>query len=412
MKKEETFEGEEEFFSGEATGQGFDDLLKKSLAKAGPRHLQKGEKVEAEVVKVGAETVFLDIGMREEGALPRPEVEGEGVEIPKPGDRLAVYFVGRRDGVMTFTRRLGSGGAEDRKAGRDAVLAALRDAHEGRVPVEGAVKEVVKGGFSVTVMGQRAFCPISQIDKVYCETPEQHVNQTYTFVVTEFGEEGRNIVLSRRRELEREAAEKERELWQTLAEGTMYDGTVTSLQKYGAFVDIGGMEGLLHVSEISHARVGDPRDMLSVGQKLKVIVIKVDRENRKISLSLKTLEADPWVEAVDRFRRGSVVKGKVTRLMQFGAFVELAPGVEGLLHVSRMAEGRRVNNPREIVNTGQEISVEIVEFDHEKHRISLALHDEKIDEEKAVAAEYKLFNEGRKQSLGTLGDLLAKKLKK
>ncbi|MBI5527926.1 MAG: S1 RNA-binding domain-containing protein [Deltaproteobacteria bacterium] len=412
MKDEEKFEGEDEFFSTDAPGQGFDDLLKKSLAKAGPRHLQKGEKIDAEVVKVGAETVFLDIGMREEGALPRPEVEGEGLELPKPGDRLTVYFVGRRDGVMTLTRRLGSGGAEDRKAGQDAVLAALRDAQEGGVPVEGTVKEVIKGGFSVTIMGQRAFCPISQIDKVYCETPEQHVNKTYTFVVTEFGEDGRNIVVSRRREMEREAAEKERELWQTLAEGTMYDGTVTSLQKYGAFVDIGGMEGLLHVSEISHARVGDPRDVLSVGQKLKVIVIKVDRETRKISLSLKTLDADPWVEAVDRFRRGSVVRGKVTRLMQFGAFVELSPGVEGLLHVSRMAEGRRVNNPREIVSAGQEISIEIVEFEHERRRISLALHDDSLDEEKAAAETYKLFNEGRKDSFGTLGDLLAKKIKK
>ena len=408
---EEKFEGEDEFFAEEGRKETFEEMLKGSLSK--DRKLAVGDKVEATIVQIGKESVFVDVGTRSEGVLPRMEVEKDGELTVKVGDVVTVFYSGRRDGAMAFTRRLGSGGAEDRKAGNEAVLAMLRDAHEGGVPVEGTVKEVIKGGFAVQLMGVRAFCPISQIDKVYCDDPAQHVGRVYGFVITEFGENGRNLVVSRRRDLEREAAEQERALWQTIAEGAVYDGTVTSLQKYGAFVDIGGIEGLLHVSEISHTRVGDPRDVLANGQKLKVCVIKVDNENRKISLSLKSLEADPWVEAMDRYRTGMVVRGKVTRLMQFGAFVELGPGVEGLLHVSRMAEGRRVNNPREIVTAGQEISVELVEIDHDRRRISLALHNDALDEEKAAVESYQAMQfAAPKKSMGTLGDLLSKKLKK
>lgn len=408
---EEKFEGEDEFFAEDSKKESFEAMLKESFAK--DRKLSVGDKVDAKIVQIGKDSVFVDVGTRSEGVLPRMEVEKDGELTVKVGDTITVFYSGRRDGAMAFTRRLGSGGAEDRKAGNDAVLAMLRDAHEGGVPVEGTVKEVIKGGFAITMMGQRAFCPISQIDKVYCDDPAVHVGRVYGFVITEFGEGGRNLVVSRRRDLEREAAVQEEALWRTITEGAVYDGTVQSIQKYGAFVDIGGIQGLLHVSEISHVRVGDPHDVLAQGQQVKVCVLKVDQENRKISLSLKSLEADPWVEAMDRYRTGQVVRGKVTRLMQFGAFVELGPGVEGLLHVSRMAAGRRVNNPREIVNTGQEISVEILEIEHERRRISLSLHDDALDAEKAAVEEYQAVQfAAQKKSMGTLGDLLAKKMKK
>lgn len=391
----------------------FEDLLNESDAvKAG---VSAGERIDATVVSIGREHVFLDIGIRAEGLLARAEVERDGELRVKVGDRLPVFTVGGRDGAVMCALRIGAaaGGAGDRR-GEDAaaVLAQLQEAYDAGMPVEGSVREVNKGGFSVSVLGQRAFCPVSQIDRVYCEKPDEHVGRTYAFAITRFEEGGRNIVLSRRILLEREAEESAKALLEQLHEGDIVEGEVTSLQKYGAFVDVGGAEGLVHVSELSHTRIGHPDEVLSIGQRVRVQIREIDRAKGKISLSLKSLLDDPWNEALASLTAGRIAEGTVSRLAAFGAFVELFPGVEGLVHVSQMAADRRVGNPREMVSAGQKIRVRVLEIDPERRRISLALVDEGAEEEREATEAFRATSAGRRAGMGTLGDLLGAKLGK
>jgi small subunit ribosomal protein S1 len=390
----------------------FEDLLNESAAKVAG--VGVGEKLDATVVSIGKEHVFLDIGIRSEGLLLRAEVERDGELTVAVGDRIPVYTVGARDGAVMCARRLGAaaGGAADRRDDQAAVLAQIKDAFEAGMPIEGAVKEVNKGGFSVSVLGVRAFCPVSQIDRVYCEKPDEHLGRTYAFSIIRFEEGGRNIVLSRRAILEREAEEAAQIALERLREGDVVEGEVKSLQKYGAFVDLGGVEGLVHVSELSHKRVGHPDEVLSLGQRVRVQIREIDRAKGKISLSLKSLLDDPWNEALASLSGGRIAEGVVSRLAAFGAFVELFPGVEGLVHVSQMAADKRVNNPREVVAAGQKIRVRVLEIDPDRRRISLALVDEGAEEERAATEAFRATAAAQKRGMGTLGDLLGASMKK
>jgi small subunit ribosomal protein S1 len=232
-------------------------------------------------------------------------------------------------------------------------------------------------------------------------------------VITEFGENGRNLVVSRRKELERESAELAAKVWDTISEGDVFEGTVTSVQSYGAFVDIGGVDGLVHVSEISHIRVADPREVLTKGQKVTVTVVSIDSGAKRIGLSIKNLEDDPWLEASDKFIVGARATGKVTRLAQFGAFVELLPGVEGLVHISRLSPGKRVQNVRDVVKPGDEVTVEVIEFDAGRRRMSLAVIDLEGEAEQEAVGQFMTKQQHvAPKSMGTFGDLLAKKAKK
>ena len=371
---------------------------------------ETGDQVEATVVSLSGDTVFLDLGTRSEALLNREEVlDEDGEPTVAVGDRLTVFVVGWRQGSLRCALRFGAG---DKAADNTAALAALRDAYEGQIPVEGTVKEVIKGGYRVEVMGQRAFCPISQISKVFCDTPEQHLEQTYGFQIIEYKEDGRNLVLSRRVLQEREAEERAAELWQRLEVGSVHQGTVSSLQSYGAFVDIGGIDGLVHVSEIAHTRVSDSKEVLSVGQSVQVQIKEIDQENQKISLSLKALLDDPWTAALEELTAGRTTSGRVVRLAQFGAFVELRPGVEGLVHISKMSEGKRIHHPREVVAEGAEVTVRILEIDAERKRISLALEDADAEAIRSATESYrKEQSQQSSQSMGTLGDLLQAKQK-
>ena len=386
----------------------FAAMFEAANAQAKPR-FETGDQVEATVVSLSGDTVFLDLGTRSEAQLNREGVlDDEGEPTVAPGDKLNVFIVGWKHGTLRCALRFGAG---DKLADNTAALAALRDAYEGQIPVEGVVKEVIKGGYRVEVLGQRAFCPISQISKVFCETPEQHLEQTYGFQLIEYKEDGRNLVLSRRVLQEREAAARASELWQTLEVGSVHDGVVTSLQKYGAFVDIGGVDGLVHVSEISHVRVNDPKEALSVGQSVQVQIKELDGENQKISLSLKALLDDPWNEALQELGAGRTVTGRVVRLTQFGAFVELRPGVEGLVHISRMSEGKRIHHPREVVAEGAEVTVRILEIDPERKRISLTIEDADAEAIRGAAESYREQQSQQSPvSMDTLGDLLKAKL--
>jgi small subunit ribosomal protein S1 len=394
-------------------GDSFAEMLEASMS--GRRLVPVGEKVQGTVVSIGREYVFLDLGSRAEGLLPVSDVTVDGKVTVAKGDRLTVLATAVRDGAVMCALRLGTSPSHDQKSEKGAALDALREARDAGVAVDGTVKEVIKGGFSVTVLGFRAFCPISQIQRGYCDTPEEHVGRTYSFLLVELDPTGRNIVVSRRKLLDAEAEERAASLWQTLEEGAVMSGTVSSLRSYGAFVDLGGVEGLLHVSEIAHERIEDPKDLLTEGQMVQVVIKDIDRERRRISLSLKALTEDHWLTAAERIAEGQLRKGSVSRLARFGAFVELEKGVEGLLHVSELGQGRRVVTPREVLREGQEVVVRVLSVDLERRRISLTLADE--DEDRAAAAE--AMESLRAQAavkggkgLGTLGDLMGPALKR
>lgn len=375
--------------------------------------LQVGEKVHARVFKIGKEHVFLDLGAREEGILPRSELEENGELTVSEGDTITVYTIKFRDGAMLCGLRVGAPGTVDMPGDKDVALATIQDAYENGLPIEGTVKEVVKGGFSVHIMSIRAFCPISQISNQFCAEPEEHLGQVYAFLIIEFDGAGRNIVLSRRRLLEAEAEEEAKTTWERLGVGEVREGTVSNIMSYGAFIDIGGVEGLLHVSEINYDRVDDPHDHFTVGQKLQVQIKGIDHDKKRISLSCKALLEDPWLEAARELEEGAIMEGTVVRLERFGAFVELRKGVEGLVHISEMGGGRRLRSPHEVVRPGDTVTVKVLKLETDRRRISLSLDEVQEDSEEPVPTKSQPPRGPKPaRSLGTFGDLFAEKLKK
>jgi small subunit ribosomal protein S1 len=311
------------------------------------------------VLSVHGPDVFVDVpGGRGQGVLPLTQFP-EGP--PAPGTEVEFNIEGydRANGLTLLSRR----GA--------AIEADWSSVAPGMV-VEARVTETNKGGLAVSVNGIRGFMPISQIDLYRVENAEQYVNQRLLCMVTEVDPEERNLVVSRRALLEKEREEQRDKLWLELAEGQVREGVVRSVRDFGAFVDLGGVDGLLHVSEMSWSRVQDPSTVVQPGQKIKVVVLKVDREKRKVSLGLKQLLASPWDNIEEKYPVNSVVKGKVTRLMEFGAFVELEPGVEGLIHISELAP-QRVRRVADIVQAGQEVQVMVLRVDPAARKISLSL---------------------------------------
>lgn len=389
----------------------FEQMLEQS--ERSESTLSPGDRITARVIRVGREWVFLDIGTRSEGIMPALEALDENGQ-PKHGvgDTVTVYVTAFRDGAVICGLRVGASSGIEKTDDKSALLDSLKDAQQTGVPVEGTVKEVNKGGFTVSILGQRAFCPISQIDKKYTETPEEHVGRTYTFEITKFEESGRNIVVSRRRILEREAEEAAAYLWTKLAVGDVMEGTVSSVRAYGAFVDIGGLEGLLHVSELAYDRIEDPSTVVEPGQRIRVAIKDLDRAKGRVSLSLKALMTDPWDEAAHTIKTQQVYKGRVVKLQNFGAFVEIMPGVEGLVHISQMAEDRRINTPREVVAVGDEIDVRVLDVDSEARRISLSMKTDGEQEDVKEQLEQARKVQKSDARFGTFGDLLKSKLEK
>jgi small subunit ribosomal protein S1 len=238
--------------------------------------------------------------------------------------------------------------------------------------VEGRVTGTNKGGLTVDVNGIRGFMPISQIDIYRVEDPEQFVNQRLKCLVAEADAAERNLVLSRRALLEKEREETRDRLWNELAEGQIREGVVRSIRDFGAFVDLGGVDALLHVSEMSWTRIQDPKQVVHVGQTVNVLVLKIDRERRKVGVGLKQLSGNPWESVVEKYPPNTVCKGGVTRLMDFGAFVELEPGVEGLVHISELAP-QRVRRVADVIQIGQEVQVMVLRVDPGQKKISLSL---------------------------------------
>ncbi|HEY5928308.1 MAG TPA: 30S ribosomal protein S1 [Kofleriaceae bacterium] len=355
-----------------------------------------GDVIKGKVITIGKEAVFVDLGGKAEGQLDKNQVsDKEGKLLVKVGDEVEARVVSDAGGVLMLRTKVSRG---------PQASAELQQAAELGIPVEGTVTEVVKGGVSVDVAGVRGFCPASQMDHRFVEDLSVFVGQKLTFKISRY--EPRNIVLSRRALVEEAQEKLAGETRKRLVPGAVLRGKVVGFKPFGAFVDLGGIEGMLHVSELGFSRVDKPEDVLSMGQELDVAVLKVEpgEKGERISLSLKALASDPWRETTATLGEGSRVKGTITRLQPFGAFVEIAPGVEGLVHITELGAGRRINHPKEVVSVGQQVEASVLAVDHEKRRISLSLAASKDASAEDVAAVPKA-----PQKLGTLGDLLQRK---
>ena len=326
---------------------------------------RRGEMVSGTILSIGQEFAFVDLGGKSEGILSLEELRQEDGSLPKPGDKVEACVLSTGVDGLILSKRLAKGI-------RSKEL--LQEAAQNRIPVEGRVESRNKGGFDVVVGGVRGFCPISQIELFFCENPDIHVGKSYSFLITKYDESGRtpDMVLTRKVLLQAEAEKKKEELLRSLHEGDILPGVVRSIRDFGAFVDLGGLEGLLHVSELSHTRVEDPRDILTEGEEIHVQVISIEQGGQRISLSLKRLESDPWDEVVMSFPIGTRLHGKVVRLEAFGAFVELSPGVDGLVHISHFNMPERVSHPKTVLQLGQEMLVEVLSVDPEQRRIGLS----------------------------------------
>jgi ribosomal protein S1 len=348
------------------------DLLGEMGARE--RHAQaEGGVKKGKVFRVHGGDVFIDLpGGRTQGVLPAAQFP-EGV--PPVGTEVDVHIEGfdSANGVLLLSRK----GA--------AVEADWESLTEG-MTVEARVTGTNKGGLEVDVNGIRAFMPISQIDLYRVEAPEQFLNQRLLCLVTEANPAERNLVVSRRALLEKEREENREKLWGELAEGQVREGVVRSLKDFGAFVDLGGVDGLLHISEMSWQRVKHPSEIVQPGEKVRVVVLKIDHERRKLSLGLKQLSASPWDDVEANYPPGATVTGRVTRLMDFGAFVELEPGVEGLVHISELAP-QRVWRTSDVVQEGQEVKVVVLNVDRANRRMSLSLKAALPKEEAPAAKE-------------------------
>ena len=370
-----------------------------------------GDTVRGRVVSVGSDAVFVALGSKAEAMIDIGQVKDEHGEVRVAvGDTVEARVVEMRGDTAVLRMSMGTSRGPEARA-------ELVQAHAHGIPVEGLVTAVIKGGVEVQVSGLRAFCPISQLDDRFVQDPALFVGQRLTFRITRYETERKlpNIVLSRRVLLEEENKLRAAETRAGLREGVVVTGKVTTIKPYGAFVDLGGLEGMIHVSELGFARVENPADVLHEGQQVEVQVLRMEntgdaKRPERIALSLKALAQDPWEEVEQRFPDGTQVRGKVVRLQQFGAFVEVLPGIEGLVHISQLGGGRHLQHPREVVRVGDDIDVTVLGVDRERRRISLAMVGAESEHEaNAEDLAQHTTRAPAPAKLGTFADLLNKK---
>src|SRR6058998_1469079 len=340
----------------------FARMLEESLA---PKFHKEGETVQGTIVAIGAEVAFVDIGGKGEATIDVEELADPDSDVPvKVGDTVQAIVVSTVGGLK-LSHKLARGALTRQR---------LNDAFRAGLPVEGRVEKAIKGGYEVRVGGQRAFCPISQIDARFTADPSVHVGQAYTFRIIECKEDGKELVVSRRVFLQEEESEKAEAVRRTVVPDAVLTGRVASVMAYGAFVDLGGgVQGLLHVSEMGWSRVGNPTDVVRPGDAITVKVLRVEDDGGKIALGLKQLQADPWSTVAEKYRVGQALKAKVTRIADFGAFVELEPGIEALAHVSAFAPTGKRDGWKAAAPPGAAVAVEILNIDLERKRIGVAV---------------------------------------
>jgi small subunit ribosomal protein S1 len=341
-----------------------EDFARMLQESSAPKFHREGETVEGTIVAFGDEVAFVDIGGKGEATIDLEELVDPNSDVRvKVGDTVQAVVVSTVGGLK-LSHRLARGALTRQR---------LNDAFRAGLPVEGRVEKTIKGGYEVRVGGQRAFCPISQIDSRFTADPSVHVGQAYTFRIIECKEDGKELVASRRAFLQEEEAEKAEAVRRAVVPGAVLPGRVASVMAYGAFVELGGgVQGLLHVSEMGWSRVGNPTDVVRPGDAITVKVLRVD-DGGKIALGLKQLQADPWSKVAETYRVGQALMGKVTRIADFGAFVELEPGIEALAHVSGFAPTGKKDGWRAAAPPGAAVAVEILNIDLDKKRIGVAV---------------------------------------
>src|SRR4051795_12753250 len=329
---------------------------------------EEGEVVSGRVVRIDNDEVLVDIGYKSEGVIPNNELSirknvdpHDEVEMGEEVDAL-VLTKEDQDGRLIMSKKR----ARFEKAWR-----AIEAAAESGTPVEGLVIEVVKGGLIVD-LGVRGFLPASLVDIRRVPNLDEYRDQTLRCKVIELNRSRNNVVLSRRAVLEEERREQRQQILDRLSPGTEVEGVISNIVDFGAFVDLDGIDGLIHISELSWSHVNHPSEVLEIGQTVRVKVLDVDRDRQRISLGLKQTQTDPWQRVIDETRQGDVVVGRITKVVTFGAFAEILSGVEGLIHISELAD-HHVENPRDVVNQGDEVNVKVIEIDPERRRLSLSL---------------------------------------
>jgi len=362
----------------------FEELFESYGAKAG-RELKQGDMVEGQIISIGRTSVYIDTGTKSDGVVEKAELLDEDGEFPfQINDKLKLYVVSLSESEVILSKAISGAGK----------ATMLEDASYNHIPVEGRVTDVIKGGFNVDILGKRAFCPVSQMDVRYVETPEDYVGQVFQFLITRFEENGRNIVISRRDLLNEQIREEQLAFLAKVSEGDIVQGKVIKLMSYGAFIEIApGVEGMAHISELSWSRVEKPDEIIQAGDIVPVKLLKIESkegDSPKISLSMKQIDSNPWDNMGNSFSPGDQVSGKVIRLASFGAFVEIAPGVDGLVHISEMSHTRRVLRPEDVIQEGEQVQVVIKTIDMDSKRISLSIKDALGDPWTGVIAKYPL----------------------
>jgi small subunit ribosomal protein S1 len=330
--------------------------------------IEEGQVVDGKVVRVDKDEVLIDIGYKSEGVIPVSELSIRRSVNPADevqlGDEIDALVMTKEDteGRLILSKK---------RARFEMAWKRIEEAAESGEPVEGIVIEVVKGGL-ILDLGVRGFLPASLVDIRRVQDLDEFMGQTLRCKVIELNRSRNNVVLSRRAVLEEERKEMRQAILDRLSPGDVVTGTISNIVDFGAFVDLEGIDGLIHISELSWSHVNHPSELLEIGQEVQVKVLDIDRDRQRISLGLKQTQSDPWQQVIDTYDQGDVIEGRVTRVVTFGAFIEVVPGVEGLVHISELAD-HHVENPREVVSQGETVKARIIEMDAERRRLSLSL---------------------------------------
>jgi small subunit ribosomal protein S1 len=353
----------------------------KELYETSIKNLQEGNILAGTVININADSVIVDVGLKSEGRVPLDEfLDRSGAVTVKIGDEVEVMVVGRevKDGLLLLSKQ---------RVDSIKIWQRLDKAMEEGTAVEGGVVSEVKGGFIVDI-GVNAFLPISQVDIKPVKNPASFIGRHLKYKVIKVNQKKANVIVSRRQLIEEEKERKRTEFWKNVKEGQVLYGFVKSITDYGAFIDLGGVDGFLYVNDITWGRITHPKEYLKLGDEVKVKVMTIDQEKHKVSVSIKDLKGDPWAQIEEKYPVGSRVKGKAVGVVEYGVFVELEPGLEGLLHVSEMSWDKKVRNPAKLVSKGDLLELQVLDIDKERKRISLGLKQLQPDPWKELAQKY------------------------
>src|SRR6266540_4104660 len=364
------------------------------MSKAMP-DFREGSIVKGRILEIRPREVLVDVGYKSEGVIPLTEFEeADSLEV---GDEVDVLLerLENEEGMVVLSKE---------KAAYRQNWYKIVSVFEGDGLIKGKVKSVVKGGLMVNI-GVEAFLPASQIDVVPPKDLQQFVGNTYDFKIVKLNDDRKNVVLSRREVIEQERSEKRQKFMEGVNVGDRVIGTVKNLTDFGAFIDLDGMDGLLHVTDMTWGRLGHPNELLKVGQQLEVVVLDINKEKERVSLGLKQTQKNPWDQIEKKFTIGSPVKGKIRNMTAYGAFVELEEGIDGMIHVSDLSWTRKINHPSEVFKKGDEIEAVVIDIDKVNQRISLGIKQLTEDPWKTIDEKYKIGDlvKGKVTKLASFG---------